>query len=225
MDRYLDQRGVLTAGGVSQIVEKFYSGSKSNVYEFEIPAGTVGIGQNAFAGFSNLESVVIPEGVIYIGRSAFERCENLAEVIFPTTLRYIDDRAFFNCFALEMLDLPDEELELISTAAFAHCHSLRKIVIPGCVKTVEAEAFKDCRNVRKVVINEGVEFLGKRAFGDIFRLWHFSWRNLPSTLVDDSYRKNAFLGSTCSPNAGFFRHPIKKIRRYIGREWRPYWWS
>jgi len=58
------------------------------------------IGQNAFAGKTNIASITIPNGVTTIGPNAFVNCINLASVTIPSTVNDIMMSAFSNCVRL-----------------------------------------------------------------------------------------------------------------------------
>ena len=50
--------------------------------------------------------------------------------------------------------------------------SFRKILFSSTLKRIEARAFADCDNLQKLVIPEGVEYVGKGAFEDCDSLTH-----------------------------------------------------
>jgi len=58
------------------------------------------IGDYAFYGCSNLQSITLPEGVTEIGTKAFMHCESLSEIVLPAGLERIGDSAFAYCSAL-----------------------------------------------------------------------------------------------------------------------------
>ena len=53
---------------------------RPNQKEAVIPDGITEIGESAFQGFKNLETVEIPECVKKIGRFAFDGCSNLKKI-------------------------------------------------------------------------------------------------------------------------------------------------
>lgn len=65
-----------------------------------LPADTVRIEDEAFAGDMSLDAVVIPEGTEHIGARAFAE-SGVSKVSFPGTLTFIDDSAFEGCGTIE----------------------------------------------------------------------------------------------------------------------------
>ena len=108
--------------------------------EIEIPDGVKSIGDAAFNGHTNLQSVVIPEGVRSIGSNAFQSCESLKSIVIP------------------------ESVECIGAGAFRGCTSLKSVVIPGRVKSICDLAFYGCESLKSVVISDGVERIGSDVF-------------------------------------------------------------
>lgn len=60
----------------------------------EIPNTVTTIGENAFAGCSNLKLVEITNGVTRIGAGAFGACTNLVSVTIPDSITNIEDYSF-----------------------------------------------------------------------------------------------------------------------------------
>lgn len=58
------------------------------------------IGDYAFRGCRELQSVIIPEGIQSIGVLAFESCVSLSQLTLPSTLFLINYSAFLNCSGL-----------------------------------------------------------------------------------------------------------------------------
>ncbi len=73
---------------------------------YDIPEGTVVIGENAFSGNDSLKRVSVPGTVHTIGEAAFEGCQNLSEVILTEGLRAIGSNAFGHCIRLASIHLP-----------------------------------------------------------------------------------------------------------------------
>ena len=75
--------------------------------DVRIPDGITVIGENAFQGMNNIESVYIPEGVEIISEGAFSGCKNLQAIHIPESLETIDRDAFNSCVKLRNINFPD----------------------------------------------------------------------------------------------------------------------
>ena len=137
--------------------------------EIEIPDGVKSIGDAAFNGHTNLQSVVIPESVECIGAWAFRGCTSLKSVVIPGRVKSIGDQAFSICTGLQSVVIP-EGVKSIGDSAFCECTSLKSVTIPGSVKEIENRVFLNCINLQLVVIPEGVESIGHGAFCGCTRL-------------------------------------------------------
>ena len=97
------------AGGV----EIYGVGKDSLKTELIIPATidtypVVGIAENAFRGFSNIEHVTFEEGcrIKYIGTRAFDGCSSLESFVIPDTVESLGTYTFASCPKLEYLFVP-----------------------------------------------------------------------------------------------------------------------
>ena len=199
--------------------------SRDDITSIELPEGFEIIADHAFEQMFGLETVIIPEGYLAVGMFSFASDVNLRKVELPSTLQVIFEGAFLGCCRLKSVEFPDGLIS-IGERAFMSCASLRKLDIPGSVLVVHEDAFYKCRNVRKLRLHAGTEVIEFRAFGDLFKLWHFNYKKkLPSTLGPESRHSTAFVGSTCRRK--FWREPIFKLRRYFGFEHRhrPYYYG
>ena len=121
------------------------------------------IGENAFKGCIDLETVVIPEGIKRIGVSAFECCRKLRSVHFPAGLEQISDKAFFLCRDLEQVYF-EKGLKKIENWVFAGCGKLRKVHFPEGLTYIGNNVFwLHDEALEEVVIPSSVQFIGKNA--------------------------------------------------------------
>lgn len=122
------------------------------------------IGAFAFQNCSVLTTVFLPEGLEYIGESAFEDCRVLNGIPLPSTVKEMATRSFSSCYSIKNLKLPNQ-LTTLEEAAFANCYSITDtLIVPGTCRSVDQDAFINCNKVPKIVLMEGVEFVGRSAF-------------------------------------------------------------
>lgn len=136
------------------------------------------VGEYAFAGCKNLETVVFGEGVTEIPDYAFMNMENVVSVKLPSTLKKIGYRAF-DRYGASSIDLP-EGLEVISEEAFANAE-LTSVKIPSTVTTVGPRAFYSANKLKNVTFAGGskIETIGEYAFNHCTALASVS---LPNSL-------------------------------------------
>ena len=132
------------------------------VKHVKIPEGTTVIGELAFWGFYNLESVEIPRGVERIEKKAFADCTSLKTITLLEGLKVIERDAFEECSKLESVDV--KEVEHIGYGAFARCSSLKSISLPESSQIMEAAAFVACSSLESIKIPYGVETIEKETF-------------------------------------------------------------
>lgn len=165
-----------------------YSGNSAYSKDLVIKKGTRGIADYSFYNKPLQCNVYLPNTLEYIGRSVFYGT-SIGSVILSSSLKYIGDYAFFNCpkalFGDHGLTVIPDGVEYIGRQAFYKCEYITSLVIPSSVKTIGDYAFYGCINLgnnateeengdgaaaaeekplNKLVISEGVEYIGYRAF-------------------------------------------------------------
>lgn len=109
---------------------------------YEIPQGTLVIGNYAFSPCKSLTQISLPDSVTSIGRSAFDLCTSLSEISLSSSLATIGVHAFFDCDALTQITIPDG-VTSIEDGAFYSCDALSEVAIPVSVTSIGADAFGD----------------------------------------------------------------------------------
>ena len=73
-----------------------------------IPNSVTEIGNQAFDGCINLESIVIPNSVTTIGSQAFSGCKKLESIVIPNSVTTINYGAFEGCINLKSVTIGDK---------------------------------------------------------------------------------------------------------------------
>ena len=102
------------------------------------------VAQSLFKNNVYIRSVNL-SSVTRIGDYAFSGCSNLNSVTFSNTLTVIGSHAFDSCSSLTSVSIPDGVTD-IQSFAFDSCTNLAYIYIPASAKTIGAYAFYDCPN-------------------------------------------------------------------------------
>lgn len=116
----------------------------NDLLEVKIPPYITKIGNNAFSGCFNLQSVTIPNNskLTSIGDNAFRNCENLSGLTIPSTVETIGNNAFSGCSNLQSVTIPNNsKLTSIGSNAFINCENLSELTIPSTVETIGVSAF------------------------------------------------------------------------------------
>lgn len=67
---------------------------------YEIPEGTLSIGNYAFNSCNSLKSVVFPDSLTSIGKGVFFTCSSLTSISIPNSVTSIDSGVFYGCDSL-----------------------------------------------------------------------------------------------------------------------------
>ncbi len=134
--------------GISVIGEAAFQGM-NNIESVFIPEGVELISEGAFSGCKNLQSIEISEGVETVDIDAFNGCVSLKEIKFPDSIKNIEAGALAGCTSLEIINIP-QNTELLPWRIFEGCTSLKCINIPKKVKTIEDFAFAECTGLESI---------------------------------------------------------------------------
>ena len=125
--------------------------------------------------YKAITAVVIPEGYISIGDYAFCGCENLESVTLPSTLESIGKYAFCKCRKLKEIVLPDSVTSL-GECAFSSCTGLKKIQLPAQLGIIPEYTFNNCTSLQEIDLPKKVFLIGKGAFYETTALSKFTIR-------------------------------------------------
>ena len=133
---------------------------------YQIAAGTLSIGEAAFALCKELTAVTLPDGIQEIGTGAFWACHGLKKLNLPGSLRKIGSYAFHLCVALEAAEIPDGISE-IENGVFYVCKNMKSLTIPRSVRQIGERAFCSCESLSSVTVPDSVTEIGKAAFDKV----------------------------------------------------------
>lgn len=149
------------------------------------------IGNLAFQT-NNLQEAVLPDSVAEIGSAAFGTNPNLQKIVLSKNLVKIPASAFINNSQAPYTELIiPEGVTSVDANAFAG-NSIKRLEIPGTVKTVGKGAFSNGEGKEKLqelILHEGLETINSQSFG-----WaSLETVDLPSTVK--TLHKDAFRGN------------------------------
>lgn len=143
--------------------------------EYSIPEGTTSVGNGAFEGCSNLETINVPSSLSSIDDWAIADCYNLKSInVSENNLSYKStDGIMFSKTGEGLIKYPagraeekyivPEGVKYISNRAFAQS-SLSEIELCEGIIYINMQAFSGCACLVSISIPEGVEIIGDGAF-------------------------------------------------------------
>ena len=126
---------------------------------------SLSIGENAFAGCTQLASMVLPSRTAVIGNSVFRGCTSLLDFAIKPNHRTtrIGEGAFLGCTNLKQVSL-ENGIKHIGYSAFNGCEKLKIIDLPSTLETIGQYAFNNCFELVEFTIPMLVNTIGNFAF-------------------------------------------------------------
>lgn len=150
--------------GTYSIAQFAFFAPSSDVFPLKkltIPDSVGIIGEYAFSGCYNLESITMSQNVTYIGGNAF-RGDKMNPFELPQTLEYIGT-GNFNKEGFYSSRLPDK-LTVIESYSFAGSAFEGLLVLPENLERLEMWAFRDCE-IDEVIVPKSIKSFDIGAFG------------------------------------------------------------
>ena len=179
---------------------------KAAVTSVYIPESVETIGDNAFEGYTNLETVTLEQneaasgasvqsdstGLTTIGANSFKDCSSLTELTIPNTVTKMDTTALTGCSNLKNITLDTMNSNVLTAVkTLANTNGEMNLVIGDSVTTIETRAFEDCTGLTSVTIGSGVTSIGSYAFYECIGLTSIV---IPNSVT--SIGNNTFYGCT-----------------------------
>lgn len=134
---------------IERVGEDAFNGN-TEIESVHLSGAVTAIGARAFASCSALENLVFPDGsfIETIEESAFEGCSSITDFAFPETVKAVGERAFYGCSSLRVASgTENTSIEIVSPYAFASCKSLAVLNLPQTVTEVGEGAFSGDENL------------------------------------------------------------------------------
>ena len=91
--------------------------------------------------------------------------KTITEIVIPYNLKNIDDYTFYACSLLESVTFMEPiQIELLGKYAFSDCTSLKSIILPNTLKTIDDYCFRNCTGLTSIIIPDSVETISSTAF-------------------------------------------------------------
>ncbi|QKX41078.1 leucine-rich repeat domain-containing protein [Metamycoplasma hominis] len=147
--------------------------SNSFINSVSITGSIKEIGERAFLGCRNLEEVILNEGLEKIGVRAFLNTK-IESITIPDSVKEIGSLAFnFSKISHISINSNNKNLEIKDNFLIDKNNKkilayldkkTTKVTIPSSIKEIDESAFFGCRNLKEVILNEGLEKIRAGAF-------------------------------------------------------------
>lgn len=132
-----------------------------------IPEGVTKIEHHAFNGCGVMTSAVVNARITELPANTFSSCVSLSSIKLPDTLTTIGGSAF-GATAISSIVIP-EGVTTIEGWAFQNCTDLISIILPSTLETIGDRAFMGTKSLKEIVIPENVRSIEECIFADINR--------------------------------------------------------
>lgn len=113
------------------------------------------------SSYSSGRTFYVAEGIKEIDEETFDDLDNETTIVLPSTLEKMDSDSFDQCKHIERIDFSKvKHLETIPDYLFDKCKQIREIVIPEGVTEIEDDVFTNCKKLRKIVLPQTLEKIG-----------------------------------------------------------------
>ena len=157
---YHDEDGVLFCTDSNRL-EAYPADRMDTAYE--IPVGTLAVGEGAFSSCFALVDITVPGSVLLLDEFAFYQCTGLKEISLPSGITKIAKNTFADCFSLTNVTIPYSVKE-IGEGAFRSCYSLDEVYLPEGLQSIGKRAFQWCSELMGVFVPDSVTRIEKDAF-------------------------------------------------------------
>ncbi len=164
-------------------------------------------------GEESLNIIKLGDEVDEIEKEAFKNCSNLKTVDMPESIKHIGKDAFSECTSLNYFDDgqgkylgngSNQFLALISTKNT----SIEDIDISPECKVIAQYAFSDCKNLKRIIIHDGVTCIDDGTFLNCNSLITI---DMPETYSITEFGDEAFKGCSSLFNCDFSNLNLKHI--------------
>ena len=214
--------------GVKSIGNSAFEGVE-NVKTIVIPESVTFMGDAVFHDCTALESATLPNSLKRVERMTFSGCSALKSIVIPSSVTEICKNAFSDCTSLASITIP-ESIETIGEEAFSGCTGLKSITVPcglelsafndsNAIDTVHITKgsgkmldypynsyqntpwYRTEADTVTVTLDEGIEYIGEKAFYECDKLRSFTIPNSVTTIGDYAFSRCTNLGSIAIPDS------------------------
>ena len=137
--------------------------ASTSITELIINSTTSTYGNSVFSDCQQLENVTLADGMTAIPDSMFVNCKKLKAIVLPQTVTSVGNNAFQNT-GITAIDFSC--VTSFGSGVLADCADITDIggISFGALTEIPSGMFSGCKNIKQVVIPEGITTLGDNAF-------------------------------------------------------------
>ena len=114
-----------------------------------MPESTKFVGDHAFYGCTDLETVSIADGVKALGNSVFRDCDSLRSIVIPGSVKTVGDSVFMESDRLESVVI-SEGVTRLGDDVFLSCDGLTSVVVPKSMMRMGKSVFGFCPDLKNI---------------------------------------------------------------------------
>ena len=142
-------------------------GNSAKTYSF--PRTILTVFQDAFKGMKQLQSVRLNNGLRILGKNCFSET-GIRRVVFPSSVIDIETGVFSQCTNLRQADLKAAAwLKKLEDETFVNCKNLKDVLLGDGLEIIGFDCFRQCR-LERIVIPRSVQCIERCAFQTCSRL-------------------------------------------------------
>ena len=138
-----------------------------------------GIGDEAFAGCTNLETVDAPTTLGDVGERAFQGCTKLKSLALGSNSAIIFESAFEGCTSLENIQITGTTVSIYANA-FKGCTSLTSVTLPKYLNKMGDNAFEGCTSLEEITLPKDIREFGDNVFAGCTNLKKITYKGKPT---------------------------------------------
>ena len=171
------------------------------------------MGDRAFTGCAQLNSLTINDAAISIGDWTFDECYKLTTLSLGEKIKTIGDYAFYDCRILNNVTIP-QSVTSIGDHAFGSCYGMDSFTIKDATTSIGKYAFSDCQSLTTLSLGENITTIGDDAFRSCYKLETIT---LPAGLASFG---NCLIGCPAGRKWDYHGNPINPIGAiYYNNDW------
>ena len=164
---YTSVDGVLFNKDMTELIKYPQAKAVSYSPSYTVPETVKTICFHAFEGASNLSYIDLPDGIESIDSAAFYRT-----AVYWDAVRSGEDIFYIDEYLIEVIDKEKggyeikEGTRLIAGGAFSFCSKVKRLVVPDGVEYIGESAFWACRSLKEISLPQSLKAIELWAFID-----------------------------------------------------------